>query len=180
MILTSFDNRRRWVYHRYQTQRGLGRSLWVDKGNPVKWQKRVVQLQDRNWGNVRRCYCLAGEKCFRHRRPECFSCAWWWYRYKYVADDALQRGRSLPRPDHSASGVAQALAKGALLGARGNSGVILSQIFRGMAEDMADKEEITGPDMARALAKPPNRLQRTQQPHRRHYPHRIKEAPRRS
>jgi DAK2 domain fusion protein YloV len=56
-------------------------------------------------------------------------------------------------PDHSASGVAQALAKGALLGARGNSGVILSQIFRGMADDMADKEEITGPDMARALDK---------------------------
>ena len=56
-------------------------------------------------------------------------------------------------PDHSASAVAQALAKGALLGARGNSGVILSQIFRGMAEDMADKEEITGADMARALGK---------------------------
>jgi len=56
-------------------------------------------------------------------------------------------------PDHSASAVAQALAKGALLGARGNSGVILSQIFRGMADDMADKEEITGPDLARALGK---------------------------
>jgi DAK2 domain fusion protein YloV len=56
-------------------------------------------------------------------------------------------------PDHSASAVAQALAKGALLGARGNSGVILSQILRGMAEDMADKEEITGPDLARALGK---------------------------
>ena len=56
-------------------------------------------------------------------------------------------------PDHSASAVAQALAKGALLGARGNSGVILSQIFRGMADDMANKEEITGPDMARALSK---------------------------
>ena len=56
-------------------------------------------------------------------------------------------------PDHSASAVAQALAKGALLGARGNSGVILSQIFRGMADDMVDKEEITGPDLARALGK---------------------------
>ena len=56
-------------------------------------------------------------------------------------------------PDHSASAIAQALAKGALLGARGNSGVILSQIFRGMAEDMTDKEEITGADLARALAK---------------------------
>src|SRR4030043_838322 len=43
-------------------------------------------------------------------------------------------------PDHSAAGVAQALAKGALMGARGNSGVILSQIFRGMAEDLDDKE----------------------------------------
>jgi hypothetical protein len=56
-------------------------------------------------------------------------------------------------PDHSASAVAQALAKGALLGARGNSGVILSQIFRGMAEDMTDKEEITGADLASALSK---------------------------
>lgn len=56
-------------------------------------------------------------------------------------------------PDHSASGIAQALAKGALLGARGNSGVILSQIFRGMAEDMTDKAKITGADMARALEK---------------------------
>ncbi|MDD5288764.1 MAG: DAK2 domain-containing protein [Dehalococcoidales bacterium] len=56
-------------------------------------------------------------------------------------------------PDHSASGVAEALAKGALLGARGNSGVILSQILRGMAEDMADKETINGADMARALGK---------------------------
>jgi len=56
-------------------------------------------------------------------------------------------------PDHSASAVAQALAKGALLGARGNSGVILSQILRGMAEDLIDKELITGADMARAIGK---------------------------
>src|SRR4030066_2470767 len=34
-------------------------------------------------------------------------------------------------PDHSAAGVANAMAKGALMGARGNSGVILSQIWRG-------------------------------------------------
>ncbi|MCX6003552.1 MAG: DAK2 domain-containing protein [Chloroflexi bacterium] len=56
-------------------------------------------------------------------------------------------------PDHSASAVAQALSKGALMGARGNSGVILSQIFRGMAEDLANKESITGSDMARALGR---------------------------
>ena len=63
-------------------------------------------------------------------------------------------------PDNSASTVAKALAKGALLGARGNSGVILSQIFRGMAEDLADKEVINGDDMAKHSGKhqkPPTR-----------------------
>ncbi len=43
-------------------------------------------------------------------------------------------------PDHSASGVAHAMAKGALMGARGNSGVILSQIWRGLAEGLEGKE----------------------------------------
>jgi DAK2 domain fusion protein YloV len=54
-------------------------------------------------------------------------------------------------PDHSASGVAQALAKGALMGARGNSGVILSQIMRGLAQEVTNKDVITGADLARAL-----------------------------
>ena len=54
-------------------------------------------------------------------------------------------------PDRSASAVAQAMAKGALMGARGNSGVILSQIWRGMAQDLAEKESITGSDLADAL-----------------------------
>jgi len=44
-------------------------------------------------------------------------------------------------PDHSASAVAQALAKGALLGARGNSGGHSFTNSPGMAEDMADKEK---------------------------------------
>ena len=56
-------------------------------------------------------------------------------------------------PDNSASTVAKAMAKGALLGARGNSGVILSEIFRGMSEDLADKEVINGDNMAKALSK---------------------------
>ena len=56
-------------------------------------------------------------------------------------------------PDHSASGVAQALAKGALMGARGNSGVILSQIMRGIAEEIEDKENISGSDLAKALSR---------------------------
>jgi len=54
-------------------------------------------------------------------------------------------------PDHSASAVTQALAKGALMGARGNSGVILSQIWRGLAQDLAKKESLTGIDLANAL-----------------------------
>lgn len=54
-------------------------------------------------------------------------------------------------PDHSASGVARAMAKGALMGARGNSGVILSQMWRGMAEGLEGKDTITAADMAKAL-----------------------------
>ena len=42
-------------------------------------------------------------------------------------------------PDHSASAVAKAMAKGALMGARGNSGVILSQILRGLAHGLEGK-----------------------------------------
>lgn len=56
-------------------------------------------------------------------------------------------------PDHSASAVAQSLAKGALMGARGNSGVILSQIWSGLAQGMADKEAFSGKDLAEALDK---------------------------
>ena len=55
-------------------------------------------------------------------------------------------------PDHSASAVAQAMAKGALMGARGNSGVILSQIWRGMAQGLAKKDTFTGRDFADAFS----------------------------
>lgn len=47
--------------------------------------------------------------------------------------------------------VCQALAKGALRGARGNSGVILSQIFKGMASVLGDSDEVTTKIFARAL-----------------------------
>ncbi len=49
------------------------------------------------------------------------------------------------------SSVAQAMAKGALMGARGNSGVILSQIWRGFAESLDDEETIDGSGLAEAL-----------------------------
>ncbi|MFC2016089.1 DAK2 domain-containing protein [Chloroflexota bacterium] len=53
--------------------------------------------------------------------------------------------------DSSASAVAQAIARGALMGARGNSGVILSQIWRGLAQGLQDKQSFTGSDLADAL-----------------------------
>jgi len=54
-------------------------------------------------------------------------------------------------PDNSAAGVANAVARGALMGARGNSGVILSQIWRGLAQGLADKESFDAADLAKAL-----------------------------
>jgi len=51
----------------------------------------------------------------------------------------------------SADRVAAAISYGALMGARGNSGVIASQIFRGMAEGLGGKRHFTGPDLAHAL-----------------------------
>ncbi|KZU13494.1 Dihydroxyacetone kinase family protein [Lactiplantibacillus plantarum] len=48
--------------------------------------------------------------------------------------------------------LASALAKGLLMGARGNSGVILSQIFRGFSKAVADKDSLTANDLAAALA----------------------------
>ncbi|MQA09201.1 MAG: DAK2 domain-containing protein [Pseudonocardiaceae bacterium] len=44
-----------------------------------------------------------------------------------------------------------ALAKGALSGARGNSGVILSQLLRGCAEELGDERHVTGPRWSAAL-----------------------------
>ncbi|WP_202916128.1 DAK2 domain-containing protein [Paenibacillus mesophilus] len=46
---------------------------------------------------------------------------------------------------------AEALSKGLLMGARGNSGVILSQLFRGFAKAVQDQEEIDVQQFAAAL-----------------------------
>jgi DAK2 domain fusion protein YloV len=48
--------------------------------------------------------------------------------------------------------VAQGAAQGALMGARGNSGVILSQILRGMSRSLDNQPNLTGPRFAAALA----------------------------
>ena len=47
--------------------------------------------------------------------------------------------------------LAKATSKGLLMGARGNSGVILSQIFRGFSNSVAGKETLSGRDLADAL-----------------------------
>lgn len=47
--------------------------------------------------------------------------------------------------------LAQALARGALMGARGNSGVILSQLLRGFAQEADAKETLDGISLAKCL-----------------------------
>ncbi|HEX8218113.1 MAG TPA: DAK2 domain-containing protein [Chloroflexia bacterium] len=54
-------------------------------------------------------------------------------------------------PSHSAAEIAAGVSHGALMGARGNSGVILSQIWRGFAEGIAGKERISARDFADGL-----------------------------
>jgi len=51
----------------------------------------------------------------------------------------------------SATAVADSAARGALFGARGNSGVILSQILRGMAKGIQERKSFSTVDFANAL-----------------------------
>jgi len=60
-------------------------------------------------------------------------------------DEAYQSG------SEAANVVAGAMAKGALMGARGNSGVILSQILRGFADGLSEKERFDSRDFVAAL-----------------------------
>ncbi|MCL2404671.1 MAG: DAK2 domain-containing protein [Defluviitaleaceae bacterium] len=53
----------------------------------------------------------------------------------------------------SVADVAKAASSGALRGARGNSGVITSQLFRGFAKGLEGKTTATAEDLAEALAK---------------------------
>ncbi|MBE0481181.1 MAG: DAK2 domain-containing protein, partial [Dehalococcoidia bacterium] len=62
-------------------------------------------------------------------------------------DEATRSG------DTSAASVTQAMAKGSLMGARGNSGVILSQILRGLASGCEGKDTFRSRDLAEALRK---------------------------
>lgn len=55
------------------------------------------------------------------------------------------------RNDASVYDIAKAFSRGLLMGARGNSGVILSQIFRGFAQGLKGKIEATAQDISDAL-----------------------------
>ncbi|SUN06545.1 kinase related to dihydroxyacetone kinase [Streptococcus acidominimus] len=55
------------------------------------------------------------------------------------------------KPANTVGEAAQILSKGLLMGARGNSGVITSQLFRGFGQSVKEKEELTGKDLAQAF-----------------------------
>jgi len=55
------------------------------------------------------------------------------------------------KPLTTCADVSKAVARGSLMGARGNSGVILSQIFRGFSKGCEHKETLTVPEFAAAL-----------------------------
>lgn len=55
--------------------------------------------------------------------------------------------------EDSVAAIAKAMARGALLGARGNSGVILSQIWHGLAQGVEGATTLTGPLLASSLSR---------------------------
>ena len=57
------------------------------------------------------------------------------------------------RTDEGVYDIAKSFSRGLLMGARGNSGVILSQIFRGFAQSLEGKEKIYAIDLADALVR---------------------------
>ena len=57
----------------------------------------------------------------------------------------------LARNDDDVSSIASTFSRGLLMGARGNSGVITSQIFRGIADGMASKVSVDAIELASAF-----------------------------
>jgi len=66
---------------------------------------------------------------------------------------ALAQAEALPEDGRDLDSVADALSRGALTGARGNSGVILSQIIRGMTHGADGRRRASGVDLAQGLRK---------------------------
>jgi DAK2 domain fusion protein YloV len=67
----------------------------------------------------------------------------------FTMRSALEEARSVSQD--SASVVAEAFARGALVGARGNSGIILSQFWQGLAQSINGKKHIDTVDLAASM-----------------------------
>ncbi len=65
--------------------------------------------------------------------------------------DAVMTALTALEPDPSVPDICKAITHGSLMGARGNSGVILSQILRGLCEAVAASSEISSEVLADAL-----------------------------
>jgi len=59
--------------------------------------------------------------------------------------------REANKADDNLDNILEMAANGSLMGARGNSGVILSQLFRGFAKGIAGKKELSTKDLASAM-----------------------------
>ena len=64
---------------------------------------------------------------------------------------AISEAEGVPPMERSVGRIAASLSMGSLMGARGNSGVILSQLLRGMGEEMSGLDRIDGQVLAAAL-----------------------------
>lgn len=64
---------------------------------------------------------------------------------------AIKEVEAISEDDLTMDTLSQAITKGSLKGARGNSGVILSQIFKGFCDYVMDKSEISIKDFSLAL-----------------------------
>ena len=74
--------------------------------------------------------------------------------------------------------VCEAIRHGSLMGARGNSGVILSQILRGLADTFSPLDAVSGADVAAGLRRADRRrLPGGAPPGRGHHPHRRAHRP---
>ncbi|MHA2090569.1 MAG: DAK2 domain-containing protein, partial [Candidatus Kariarchaeaceae archaeon] len=69
----------------------------------------------------------------------------------YITLETVVQELQNKQDDLSIKEAAKAIAKGAFKGAKGNSGVILSQFFMGFAKSVEDLEEITPQSFAEAL-----------------------------
>ena len=79
------------------------------------------------------------------------------HRHEHAAHDRSGRGRerSTGRPPAASRDMAEvcrAIAHGSLMGARGNSGVILCQILRGLAGTFAEAPKVGGDEVVAGLA----------------------------